>query len=54
MKPHYRKSLAAFIVALTLFSTGTAWTDCLHNGVTVPEGTRIGALVCRDGKWVEN
>ena len=27
--------------------------DCYHNGEKVPEGTRIGPVVCENGKWVE-
>ncbi len=49
MKP----MLAAALAALALLAAAPAFADCVHNGVTVPEGTRIGGLVCQDGKWVE-
>ncbi len=29
-----------------------ALAECKHNGKTYPEGTRIGRLTCRNGRWV--
>jgi hypothetical protein len=37
---------------LVLLSTTQALADCYHNGRLVPEGTRIGPIVCENGKWV--
>lgn len=31
---------------------GAAAADCFHNGETVPEGTQVGGLVCKNGQWV--
>ena len=44
-----------FIVGVlaVLLGAGTALADCNYNGKRVPEGTRIGVLVCENGKWVE-
>jgi hypothetical protein len=27
--------------------------DCYYNGRRVAEGTRIGVLVCENGRWME-
>ncbi len=35
-----------------LLSTSQALADCYHNGQRVPEGTRIGPIVCVNGTWV--
>jgi len=40
-------------VLLFLFGVGPVLADCYHNGQQVPEGTRIGTLVCENGKWVQ-
>ncbi len=42
-------------VLATLFALGggPVLADCYHNGKKMPEGTRIGVLVCEDGQWVE-
>jgi hypothetical protein len=40
-------------VLAVLLGTGPALADCYHNGKQVPEGTRVGVLVCENGKWVE-
>jgi hypothetical protein len=40
-------------ILLFLFGVGPVLADCYHNGQQVPEGTRIGALVCENGKWVQ-
>ena len=29
-----------------------ALADCIWDGRTYPEGTRIGDLVCENGEWV--
>jgi hypothetical protein len=36
-----------------LCAAGGAYADCIHNGETVPEGTRIGGYVCVNGEWVD-
>ena len=45
---------ASIIGALVvLLGAGSAFADCNYNGKRVPEGTRVGVLVCQNGKWVE-
>ena len=41
------------ILLILLFGTaGTAYADCLYNGIAYPTGTRIGIYVCQDdGTW---
>lgn len=46
-------ALAAIAALLILFGADEALADCYHNGELVPEGTRIGSLVCENGQWVE-
>ena len=29
-----------------------AFADCVHEGQTYPEGTRLGPYVCQNGEWV--
>ena len=29
-----------------------ALADCVHEGQTYPEGTRLGPYVCQNGQWV--
>lgn len=43
------------ILFLLFAALGSApvFADCWHNGQKVPEGTRIGGLVCINGQWVE-
>jgi hypothetical protein len=38
---------------VVLLGAGSALADCNYNGKPVPEGTRVGVLVCENGKWVE-
>jgi hypothetical protein len=40
-------------VLVFLIMTGQAFADCVLNGKRLPEGTRIGSLVCEYGQWVE-
>jgi hypothetical protein len=41
------------VLALCLLLVPTvAAADCLYNGKQYSEGTRIGTLVCQDGKWI--
>ena len=40
-------------VLMFLMMTGQALADCVLNGKRLPEGTRIGSLVCEYGQWVE-
>ena len=47
------KMKAIWISFSILFAAEGAFADCMLNGKSVPEGTRVGDLVCRDGKWVE-
>jgi hypothetical protein len=41
------------VVLVFLIMTGQALADCVLNGKRLPEGTRIGSLVCEYGQWVE-
>ncbi len=41
-------------VLVCLISAGQALADCYHNGRRVPDGTRVGSLVCDHGKWKES
>lgn len=36
-----------------LIMTGEVLADCVLNGKRLPEGTRIGSLVCEYGQWVD-
>jgi hypothetical protein len=40
-------------VLVFLIMTDQAFADCVLNGKRLPEGTRIGSLVCEYGQWVE-
>ena len=40
-------------ILLIMLGVGPVLADCYHNGKQVPEGTRIGTLVCENGKWVQ-
>ena len=40
-------------VLAVLLGAGPALADCTYNGKSVREGTRVGVLVCQNGKWVE-
>lgn len=44
----------AFLLLLALLAGGAARAECRHNGKTVEEGTRVGGLVCDEGRWVED
>jgi hypothetical protein len=50
-----RRACEIFIIGVfaVLLGTGPVLADCFHNGKQVPEGTRVGVLVCENGKWVE-
>lgn len=43
---------AALLLVTILVATGPALADCIYNGQSYPEGTRIGVLVCENGQWV--
>lgn len=47
-------SRIAIIIAvqLALFLSTQAFADCYRNGKRVEDGTRVGPMVCEDGKWV--
>jgi hypothetical protein len=57
-----KASLAAAAIATTVLSAGTAYakpngggastTSCTLGSATYPEGTKIGLLKCKGGKWV--
>jgi hypothetical protein len=49
-----RPSLFSTVVLLVtiVFGTGPALADCVYNGQSYPEGTRIGVHVCENGQWV--
>ena len=48
-----RLALAILAAVAALTVAAPALADCTYNGRTVPEGTRIGSLVCEGGRWVE-
>ena len=43
---------AALLLVTMLLSAAPALADCIHNGQSYPEGTRVGVLVCENGQWV--
>ena len=47
-----RAALAALALVLSGFAASAA-ADCWYDGRQVPEGSRVGDLVCKDGKWVK-
>jgi hypothetical protein len=40
--------LALFLLAAPM----VALAECVHEGQTYPEGTRLGPYICQDGEWV--
>jgi hypothetical protein len=40
------------ILVVALPFPSAAFSDCVMNGQTVPEGQHAGGLVCKDGQWV--
>jgi hypothetical protein len=42
----------AVLVLYLLVVPTVAAADCVYNGKTYSEGTRIGLLVCENGRWV--
>ncbi len=40
-----------FIITLLLGATFSS-ADCVYEGKSYPEGTKIGPYVCSDGKWI--
>jgi hypothetical protein len=42
---------AVLVICLLLLPTVAA-ADCVYDGKTYAEGTRIGLLVCESGRWV--
>lgn len=48
-----RLALATLLALAAGLGATPALADCFHNGEQVPEGTRVGDFVCRDGQWVE-
>ncbi len=46
-----RIKLPILVLFLLLVPT-FAVADCVYKGKTYPEGTRIGLLVCENGRWV--
>mgnify|MGYP006281584969 CR=1 FL=1 len=48
-----RLTLAALALAAALAAAAPALADCTYNGRVVAEGTRIGSLVCENGRWVK-
>ena len=46
-------SIRRVVLVLCLLLVPTAAVaDCVYNGKTYSEGTRIGLLVCENGRWV--
>lgn len=44
---------SATLLLITIFvGTGPALADCIYNGQSYPEGTRVGVFVCENGEWV--
>ncbi len=44
---------AVLLLALAiLVLPGLAFADCVHEGRTYAEGTRLGPYVCENGQWV--
>lgn len=43
-----RCALCLVILAAPL----AAFADCVHEGRSYPEGTRLGPYVCQNGQWV--
>jgi hypothetical protein len=48
-----RNLVLILTLAAVLGFAAPARADCMHNGQTVAEGTRIGGFVCRGGQWVD-
>lgn len=48
-----RHWLAVPLAVAMLFTAGAALADCVYEGQTYPEGTRIGVFVCENGEWVQ-
>jgi hypothetical protein len=46
------RPLLPLLALLALLVAGPAAAVCYHNGEEVPEGTRVGGLVCQNGQWV--
>jgi hypothetical protein len=43
----------AFVVSVLLILMPTnALADCTYNGKQYSEGSRVGAFVCQQGRWV--
>ena len=40
-----------FIVGCLLIGS-ISYADCVYEGVSYPEGTKIGPYVCEDGSWI--
>jgi len=50
---HSGSILKSLVVALGLIIVALpALADCVSDGKSYPEGTRAGAYVCENGKWV--
>lgn len=45
-------ALGLHVGALQAQQQDTAPKQCLHNGQMWDHGTRVGHLVCNDGRWV--
>jgi len=46
-----RLRCATLLIAFFLMPT-CALADCIYNGKQYPEGSRVGSLVCQQGRWV--
>jgi len=40
------------LVAFLFLMPTYAFADCSYNGKQYAEGSRVGALVCQQGRWV--
>lgn len=47
-----RGGILAVVIGFVLAVAAPAVADCTLYGKDVPEGTRDGGFVCRDGQWV--
>jgi hypothetical protein len=43
---------APLLLVAALLAATPVLADCTYSGQSYPEGTRIGVLVCENGKWV--
>ena len=47
-----KHAVAVITFLLIVMPAALVVADCYIDGRQVPEGTRLGPLVCEDGEWV--